>query len=117
LLCKYDRKCAHKRALKKRHAVLWQRYDPAADEAKSCADYVELMSSYPHARHVDPRNGGYTYWETFYLSGPRKFAKRCTNRKIRGTFRELIANADPEDVPTLRGSDYEKLFDYFWTIY
>lgn len=66
------------------------------------------------------RNNGFEYWQICYLSGPRKFAKRSTNRAIRGKYRNLLSTADEEsleDIQGMRGADYEKSFDYAWTIW
>jgi hypothetical protein len=41
-----------------------------------------------------------------YLSGCRKYAKWCTNRKVRNT----------NDF-SLKGSGYRKTFDYWWTLF
>lgn len=71
----------------------------------------------PDWRGHPRRNKGFEYWKTFYLSGCRRFAKSATNRIIRARYRELLRNADPEDVQALRGADYEKMFDYLWTVW
>ena len=66
------------------------------------------------------RNGGYEYWQLYYLTGPRKYAKSCTNRVIRAMYRDMLNCFDGDcldDIPALRGSDYEKLFDYNWTVW
>lgn len=66
------------------------------------------------------RNGGYEYWRSYYLTGSRKYAKSATNGIIRAMYRGLLSVLDPErleDVPALTGSDYEKTFDYDWTIW
>lgn len=66
------------------------------------------------------RNGGYEYWQTYYLTGPRQYAKEQTNGVIRAFYRDLINSLDIEDledVQALTGSDYEKMYDYDWTIW
>ena len=66
------------------------------------------------------RNGGYEYWQLYYLTGPRKYAKDCTNSVIRAFYRNLLNTHDPDeldDAQALSGSDYEKMFDYNWTIW
>ena len=45
------------------------------------------------------------YYKRFYLSGPRKFAKRETNRKYRKS-KEL-----------LQGCAYRRVYDYWWTLF
>lgn len=66
------------------------------------------------------RNGGYEYWQSYYLTGPRKYAKWCTNRVIRAMYRDLfrrIREDDLDDIVALHSGDYEKYFDYDWTIW
>ena len=66
------------------------------------------------------RYGGYQYWQAYYLTGPRQYAKFCTNRAIRAMFRDMLRNMTEDmmdDVPVFRGADYEKMFDYDWTIW
>ena len=116
-LNRYARKCKHKHVQKKRHAVKFGRYDPRFDEDEARGDYIEDVVNFPRAKWLEHRNGGYAYWDEFYLSGSRRFAKQSTNRKIRSEFRDLLANEHHDNIPTLRGSDYEKWFDYLWTIY
>ncbi len=116
-LNRHARKMAHKRFLKKRHAETFGAYDPILDEDKHRADYFETLETYPDSKYIDHRNEGYTYWDQFYLSGRRRFAKQETNRRIRRKYRELISNEHPDNIPTLRGADYEKEFDYTWTIW
>lgn len=62
------------------------------------------------------RNHGFEYWQESYLSGCRRFAKNLTNRVIRAKYRDLIRSAE-EDVIALNGSEYEKEFDYNWTVW
>ena len=65
-------------------------------------------------------NGGYRYWRHAYLSGPRQYAKDNTNSTIRAMYRDMLNTIDSDamdDVQALNGSDYEKMFDYWWTIY
>lgn len=63
------------------------------------------------------RNGGWEYWRRFYMSGSRRFAKQYTNRKIRQKYRTMLSNTDHEDAVALHGADYEKEFDYEYTVW
>ena len=66
------------------------------------------------------RNGGYQYWQVYYLTGGRQYAKHCTNSAIRSMYRNIlnaINDEDMDDVQALRGSDYEKMYDYEWEIW
>ena len=114
-LNRYARKKQHKWELKKRHTkdVYNRITTPQYDEMKMRRSYEEYLGY----KWNDGRNGGYTYWDTCYLSGPRKVAKHATNRKIRAKYRDALANEDPEDIQALSGSDYEKEFDYWWTVF
>lgn len=49
------------------------------------------------------------YLKNFYLSGPRKLAKKSTDRKVRHIGTKDILGNNP--------SSYRKLFDYYWTIF
>jgi len=114
-LNRYAKKRKHKWELKKRHTKgpYNDICSPKTDEMKMRAQYEED----PYWKWVDGRNGGYTYWQTCYLSGPRKVAKQGTNRKIRGMYRSLHLLEDPEDIRALKHSEYQKNFDYWWTIF
>lgn len=113
-LNRHARMKQHKRELKKKHASnSWVRFDPQLDKERANRSYEEDKDS----KWVDKRNEGYDYWNQCYLSGSRRYAKDCTNRKIRSMFRDLIANEFLDDIIAPQGSDYEKLFDYFWTIW
>ena len=66
------------------------------------------------------RNGGYDYWKIYYLTGPRQYAKDCTNRVIRAMYRDLFRKMNKEDMDEIQayhGADYEKAYDYAWTIW
>lgn len=79
------------------------------------AECRDLYGDRPNAR-----NGGYEYWQAYYLTGPRRYAKFCTNRVIRAMYRDMLRSIDPDDpgdIPAFRGSEYEKIFDYDWTIW
>ena len=112
-LNRYARKRQHKLERMKKHAVKFGKYDISADEQYCKRDH-EL---YGGSKYSDGRNEGYTYWDEYYLSGPRRFAKMCTNRKIRSMYRAKIARELLDEIVAYRGSDYEKEFDFWWTIY
>ena len=86
---------------------------------------IHELEDYYRARIEDPwcrrwytdRNNGFAYWQKCYLSGCRKLAKDATNRKIRAMYRGMMANMDPDDVPALMQADYEKVFDYQYTLW
>ena len=114
---RYARKRQHKRELKKKHAVRYDNYDPGLDERLAKEEYARDLESGSITKWHDCRNDGYAYWVDFSLSGPRSYAKYCTNRKIRSKYRNLLATQEFENIMTLSGSQYEKEYDYFWTIW
>ena len=104
----------HKRKLKEKYGrglYTGYRTNPKLMEEEYREKYVDMKNA---------RNGGYEYWQSYYLTGPRKYAKETTNGVIRAMYRALLSVLDPdelEDVQALKGSDYEKTFDYDWTIW
>ena len=65
------------------------------------------------------------YWSTCYVSGPRCFAKNMTSSILRSDWRNmknallLLEDDEFDDVDYDIGnnSDYQKHFDYTWTIW
>ena len=65
------------------------------------------------------------YWSTCYVSGPRSFAKDMTSSILRSDWRNmknallLLEDDEFDDVDYSIGnnSDYQKRFDYTWTIW
>ena len=65
------------------------------------------------------------YWSTCYVSGPRCFAKDMTSSILRSDWRNmknallLLEDDEFDDVDYDIGnnSDYQKHFDYTWTIW
>ena len=65
------------------------------------------------------------YWSTCYVSGPRCFAKDMTSSILRSDWRNmknallLLEDDEFDDVDYSIGnnSDYQKHFDYTWTIW
>ena len=118
MLNRYDRLRKHKRYLKQRHANSYCRWNIHEDERRERESAAE--DTYWSRRHR-PRNGGYEYWRNCYLSGCRRYAKDCTNSHIRAKYRQMalrnMTDEFLEDVVALKGSDYEKEYDYLWTIW
>ena len=116
-LNRYAEKRRHKLKLKKRHATQYNGAGANIDLVRQrCQD--ESASWWWSRDHQ--RNGGYEYWNQFYLSGPRRYAKECTNSVIRARYRDMLrsmTDEDVEDIQALTGSDYEKMFDFLWTLY
>ena len=65
------------------------------------------------------------YWSTCYVSGPRCFAKDMTSSILRSDWRNmknallLLEDDEFDDIDYSIGnnSDYQKHFDYTWTIW
>lgn len=65
------------------------------------------------------------YWKRSYLSGPRGYAKEETSSKIRSSWRNqvpkllLLEDDEFDDVDYDIGdnSNYQKYYDYAWTIW
>ena len=57
------------------------------------------------------------YWKVYYLSGLRKFARTQTNRVLRARLRSDIAAADYNNMHAPQHAEYQKSFDYLWTIW
>lgn len=114
---RHEKKRLHKYELKKKHARRYGTYYASIDELDAKEDFERDLISGALSKYHDSRNGGYNYWVDFSLTGPRQYAKYCTNRKIRAMYRNLASHPDHEHVPALRGSQYEKEFDYEYTIW
>ena len=119
-LNRYANKRRHKRKLKQRHAMVCDGCRTNLDLVRQ--RYQEDDDFWWWAVH-HPRNGGYEYWNQFARSGARRFAKDATNGVIRSRYRDVLRGIDPynedeiEDIQALRGSDYEKMFDFWWTLW
>lgn len=113
-LNRYAEKRRHKRKLKQKYGYgLYEGY-----HTNLCMHEQECRERWGDMRNA--RNGGYQYWQSYYLTGPRQYAKFCTNRAIRAMYRDMMRNLDAEDaddIPALTGADYEKIFDYEWCIW
>ena len=112
------RKLRHKREMEKKFAKgYWfgsGRYDVRWLRNKLERDAQE---DWWWIRKHPPRNNGWEYWKVSYLTGPRQYAKKYSDKHIRQKYRLMIHHSDPEDVVALRGADYEKEFDYANTIW
>ena len=113
-LNRYAEKRRHKMKLKKKYG--YGLYEGYRTNLRRHED--ECRERWGDTRNA--RNGGYQYWQSYYLTGPRQYAKEATNSVIRAMFRDLLRNLSEDDmdkVPVFKGSDYEKTYDYYWTIW
>ena len=104
----------HKRELEKKFAKKYGCHDVGALRRKMIEDAQE--DSYWNRKHPS-RNNGWEYWKSFYLTGRRQFAKKFSDKRIRQKYRTMVKKLDPEDVTVPRRADYEKEYDYSWTIW
>ena len=111
---RYAKKRKHKRELEKRYATLYGEYNVKKLRDRMIKE-AENDDSWWSRKHP-PRNRGWEYWHSFYRSGSRHFAKQYTDRRIRQKYRRMIRNRDHEDIHALKGADYEKEFDFAYTI-
>ena len=118
-LNRYAQKRRHIRKTKQRYAQGQGNYTNVKlledKERAEAADESNLLWAKNYSHRV--RNGGFTYWDKFYISGRRGYAKKCSDKKIRAHFREMLAHKDPDEIPIYRGKDHEKEFDYNWEVW
>lgn len=57
-------------------------------------------------KQYDEENDNY-YHKRYYLSGRKSFAKKMSNKKVR-KYRPYVP---------LKGAEYRKVYDYWWTVY
>ncbi len=88
---KQDRK--HKKRLKR------------MSEYALCVGYYDADDEYNYLFHKN-YDGRKSFVYRHNMSGVRKYCKKMTSRKVRHYKGELTSP-----------SDYQKLFDYYWTLY
>ncbi len=117
---RYANKRKHKCRLKQRHAML---YDGCRTNLDLVRQRYQDDNDWWWWQKHHPRNGGYEYWQQFARSGRRRYAKEMTNGVIRSRYRDILRDIDMDDedaldeIQTLTGSDYEKMFDFWWTLW
>lgn len=108
----YAKKRLHKRKLKKRFlGSMW-----GYPQYKSYEDYLANHKPYYFGWGYD-FEPNQKYWQKVYVTGSRKLAKDQTNRKIRRKFRDEIQKGEYDSLPACHGAEYQKYFDYMWTIW
>lgn len=117
-LNRYARKRLGKRIMKRKFCT---KYGNRTNEDLVRQKYEQdAASDWAWWKKRHQRNKGYLYWQQWYLSGRRKIAKQGTNRRIRSKYRERLAARDEEaieDINAMRNSEYQKEFEYAWTIW
>lgn len=114
----YAQKRKHKRIMQKKYTTqYWNgRYSAQELRDKLEREAEEDAGSYWSRKHP-PRNNGWEYWRLYYLTGKRQYAKKYSDKRIRQKYRQMISHGDPEDVSVPRRADYQKEYDYNWTIW
>ena len=120
-LNRYARKRRHKRKMQKHYAEKYYYGGTRPADVRTLRDKLmreaeEDDGSVWRKKHP-PRNKGWEYWRVYYLTGPRQYAKKYTDKRIRQKYRQMLSRMDHEDIVALNGSDYEKEFDYSYTIW
>lgn len=115
---RYATKRKHKRQQERHFANIYSYGSSAYGNINLLRDKLmrEAEEEKEYRKH-QPRNGGWEYWKIYYLTGRRKYAKNYSNRHIRQKYRQMIHKMEPEDVTAPRGADYEKEFDYAYTVW
>lgn len=111
---RYSQKRKHKREMQKKYAMKYGVYN-----VKILRDRLEREAEEDSwwLRKHPPKNKGWEYWRICYLTGPRQYAKKYTDKHIRQKYRQMIKKFDPEDVTAPKCADYEKEYDYAYTIW
>lgn len=114
---RYARKKRHKRKMEEEYATKYWFGCPCnvkllRDKLKNDA----CEDNWYNRRHP-PRNNGWEYWKIWYISGARQYAKKYSDKRIRQKYRQMIRKYDPDDVTAPKGADYEKEYDYNWTVW
>ena len=107
-LNRYARMQKHKREMKNRFASSWFY---GCEAPISWEEFLVWLES---RRKMGDYDYDIEYWKTYYLTGPRSYAKQQTARKARRSFNQKVAHVDWDDFFI---DDYEKSFDYAWTIW
>ena len=116
---RYAQKRQHKRKMQKRYMLKYsfgRDHNLTEFRDRLIREAEEYADTWWGKKHP-PRNEGYEYWDEFFYSGMRQYAKKFSDKRIRQKYRQMIKKMDPEDVTAPRGADYEKEFDYWWTIW
>lgn len=115
---RYARKRMHKREMEKQYAKKYA-YGSGMYNVRILRDRLEREANedtWWNRKHP-AKNNGWEYWKTYYLSGMRGYAKKYSDKHIRQKYRQMIKHLDPEDVYAPRGADYEKEYDYAYTVW
>lgn len=115
---RYSQKLKHKREMEKKYATRYMFGRPC--NVRRLRDKLEREAEESDSwwlKKHPPRNNGWEYWKQWDLSGMRGYAKKYSDKRIRQRYREMIKKMDHEEITAPRGADYEKEYDYLWTIW
>ena len=115
---RYGNKMHHKRVMEKKFATNYRFGSPCnvhllRDKLEREAEDEDNWWIIKHP----PRNHGWEYWQMWDMTGMRQYAKKFSDKRIRQKYRIMLIKDDPEDIVAPRGADYEKEYDYTWTIW
>jgi len=116
---RYAQKRRHKRELEKKYARGYGYGTHREYDVKALRRRLELEAQedcYWNRKHP-PRNNGWEYWKLYDMTGMRQYAKKFSDKRIRQKYRIMIRKMDPEDAFVPQGADYEKEYDYEYTIW
>ena len=117
---RYYKMREHKRRMKDRFLKNPYMYSAVGMEFEQyLASLDPFLRTYSYGARKDYMPACEQYWRHAYISGPRKYAKEATNSKIRAYWRDEFAHCDNwEDFDTnMQNANYQKYFDYNWTVY
>ena len=117
---RYYKMREHKRRMKDRFLKNPYMYSAVGMEFEQyLASLDPFLRNYSYGARKDYMPACEQYWRHAYISGPRKYAKEETNSKVRAYWRNELAHCeDWEDLDSnMQNTDYQKHFDYAWTIY
>ena len=116
---RYHKMREHKRRMKER--FLKNPY--STNIGSSYADYLAHLDEFSKTYHwgANMTPNAYQYWAHCWLSDPKQYAKKSTARAIRNYWRNEINSFNGEDWDDfdagMNNNDYQKHFDYAWTVY
>lgn len=107
--------CQKKRYLKTPY--LWSAMGMSFKEYLASLD--DFWRHYSYGPRKDFMPGCEQYWRYCYLSSAKTFAKKATSKAIRNYWKQQLAHCeDWEEIEAgMNRSDYQKQFDYDWTVW
>ena len=117
---RYFKMREHKRRMKDRFLKNPYMYSAIGMEFEQyLASLDPFLRNHSYGARKDYMPACEQYWRHAYISESRKYAKEATNSKIRAYWRNEFTHCDDwEDFDTnMQNANYQKCFDYNWTVY